>query len=208
MHPALQTIIATALFYVCIGIGGVALYIALFYFGILDGLTVLFYRGIALLIIVVVIQLIVGLCALSLTNLGFRAVSTQWPHAIAAASLTLTINMAFLILVPVTLDRSVSVFMLGAMSDGDHAIWTKDEMRHALVHTYIDGYDAVNRRFDEQIKSGNIEKAGDGYRLTAAGSRFVAFAILMARAFHIDDRFVQPKAHLNETRLPIDSPSQ
>jgi hypothetical protein len=50
---------------------------------------------------------------------------------------------------------------------------------------------AIDRRIDEQRKSGNVAVAPDGkVRLTPQGERFMAFSRLVARLFGTDPRFV------------------
>jgi hypothetical protein len=107
---------------------------------------------------------------------------------IAAVVLSASVHLVFFVVVPVTVDRSVTVFLLTrmAMADRGQTPLTKDELERALRDDYVTALDAVGRRLDEQIISGNVQAVGgDRYSLTAQGVAFLEFAEAASRAYGV-----------------------
>lgn len=159
---------------------GFAIYVLLFWAGVASSMTILFYRGVALAVAVAVVT---GLIALWSAR---RTGDTSLP--LAAAALSLSFNICFLVLLPVTVDRSVSVYLLSTI---ERRPMSPAELQRAFIDGYVLKMGAIDRRIDEQRKSGNVAVAPDGkVRLTSQGERFMAFSRLVARLFGTDPRFV------------------
>jgi hypothetical protein len=161
---------------------GFALYVLLFWIGAASSITILFYRGVAL---AVVVALIVG-CVAAL--LGRRSNDSSLP--LAAAAVSLAFNICFLVLLPVTVDRSVSVFLLSTIERRQDAGVDSRGLERAVVDDYVVNMRAVDRRIGEQRKSGNITVDPDGkIHLTRQGERFMVLSRVVARLFGTDPRF-------------------
>lgn len=159
---------------------GFALYVLLFWAGAGASMTILFYRGVVLAVLT---ALLVGLIALWPAG---RTGDSSLP--IAAAALSLSFNICFLVLLPVTVDRSVSVYLLSTV---ERRPMTSEELQRAFIDGYVVKMGAIDRRIDEQRKSGNVTVGSDGkVHLTKQGERFMAFSRLIARLFGTDPRFV------------------
>lgn len=175
---------------------GFAIYVLLFWAGVGSAMTILFYRGVALAIIAAVA---VGLVALWPAR---RKSDSSLP--IAAAALSLSFNICFLVLLPVTVDRSVSVYLLSTIEQRQDAGMTPDELQRAFIDGYVVKMGAIDRRIAEQRTSGNITVDASGkVRLTSQGEHFMAFSRLVARLFGTDPRFVSggtPPARHREAR--------
>lgn len=175
---------------------GFAIYVLLFWAGVGSAMTILFYRGVALAIIAAVV---VGLVALWPAR---RKSDSSLP--IAAAALSLSFNICFLVLLPVTVDRSVSVYLLSTIEQRQDAGMTPDELQRAFIDGYVVKMGAIDRRIAEQRTSGNITVDASGkVRLTSQGEHFMAFSRLVARLFGTDPRFVSggsPPARHREAR--------
>ncbi len=162
---------------------GFAAYVVLFWIAGTSLNSVLFYRGLYLALIAGVITAVVAFV------IGKRIGDPSFP--VAATAISLSFNICFLVLLPVTVDRSVSVYLLANIaSERGTGILPAD-----LERQFIDGYvvkmGAINRRIDEQKTSGNIEMGVDGkVHLTAQGRHFMALSHLISRIFHTDPRFV------------------
>jgi hypothetical protein len=162
---------------------GFGIYLLLFWLGAGASITILFYRGVALALVAALVTGIAG------AWLGHRSNDSSLP--LAAAALSLSFNICFLVLLPVTVDRSVSVYLLSTIEQhGDGGIAPAD-----LQRSFIDGYvvnmGAIDRRIDEQRRSGNIAVKPDGkVELTPQGRRFMDLSRLVARLFRTDPRFV------------------
>lgn len=147
---------------------------------------VMFYRGVAALILVFL--MLVVLHVVALPRLA-RRLSLDGADSIGAAMVATSLLTAIFILGPVTVDRSVSVFMLSQFDAADHPL-TRAEARDAFLHVYVDDWAQIDRRLKEQELSGNLEHGPGGWRLTPQGRAFMRTARTMSSLFKGDPRFV------------------
>lgn len=162
---------------------GFIIYVLLFWLGAGSGIAILFYRGVALAILV---SLIVGAVA---TWLARKLDDKSLP--IAAAALTFSFNICFLVLLPVTVDRSVTVYLLSTIERQQQAGTDASALQRSFIDDYVVNMGAINRRIVEQQASGNISVSRSGkIRLTAQGQRFMDLSRVVARLFGTDPRFV------------------
>lgn len=173
-------------------LGGFAFFVLLFWAKIGNSVTILFYRGVVLAIAA---ALVTGLVALWPAR---RTSDRLLP--ISAFAVSLSFNICFLVLFPVTVDRSVTVFLLSTLEQRQQSGMAAAELQQAFIDGYVVDMGAVERRIDEQRTSGNVVVAPDGkVRLTRQGERFMAFSRLVERLFGTDPRFVsggnEPERH-------------
>lgn len=167
---------------------GFALLVAMFKLGVMGALGVMFYRGLVVIGLVAVATL--ALSVLALGRWGGRWLEPR--DALGAAAMSLAFNLCFFVLAPVTVDRSISIFMLGRMDmEAAHA-FTPGEMRDAFTSVYVDGDRQIERRLAEQKLSGDVEDVGGRYRITARGRALIAAARGVSWMFDGDPRFVTP----------------
>ena len=149
------------------------------------GIAILFYRGIiALVASAVVVVALLGLAARRWPSLPLGA-----SDLVSAGLVAVALNLCVFTLGPVTVDRSISVFMLSRFDRADRALSAR-VVNDDFLRYYGAEWDQIGRRLSEQTASGNIERTPDGYRLTAQGKAFMRTARLMARVFATDPRFV------------------
>lgn len=152
------------------------------------GQGVMFYRGVGALMIVFLALLIVLVLALPrMPRFGLDAAD-----ALGAATVSTCLLLAVFIVGPITVDRSVSVFMLSQFEAADGPL-TPQQTRDAFVRIYVDDWAQIERRLKEQQVSGNLEPTPDGWRLTARGRAFMNTARAMSSVFGGDPRFVGRK---------------
>jgi hypothetical protein len=162
---------------------GFALYLGLTWTPLFEGVHILFYRGLLL-------------CALSAVLLGaILAVLARWrpidPMSIvAAAAISLSANLMFLIVLPVTIDRSISVFLLSEIDAHQASPLTTPQLEDAFVQHYVRDMRQIDRRVAEQTISGTISTEGGTIRLTPRGARFLRLARFLSGPFRTDPRFV------------------
>jgi hypothetical protein len=155
--------------------------------GLFDDVSILFYRGIVTL--VVLAPVVCAMLAL-LLRLPWAGQLMTARDAVAATLVAVSLNLTFFVVGPVTVDRSVSVFMLSRLAEAPSPL-TSDELRGAFAQRYVGEWDQVGRRIQEQIASGNVEQtSADHYRLTAQGESFMRTAQFISRVFGGDPRFV------------------
>ncbi len=162
---------------------GFALYCALLASGLFAGSTILFYRG---LILAAVAAIAAGGIGAAIA----RRRGTE-PLAVASALTCFSISVCFLVLFPVTIDRSVSVYLLATIDrQGPEGISPAD-LETAFVSGYVRDMRAIDRRIVEQRLSGNVVQDAEGnVHLTPQGRRFVALSRSAAHLLGTDRRFV------------------
>jgi hypothetical protein len=166
---------------------GFAIFALLFKAGTL-AMSVLFYRG---LILAVLAAILTGaLLGAAISRLRHPELRPR--DAVAAAIVSFSLNVAFLVVVPVTVDRSISVFILGRLAGESGRVHSADEIRRMFVDGYVIENRQIERRLEEQLLSGNLERAGDGFRISAQGLGFIQLARASAWLFDADPRFVAP----------------
>ncbi len=67
-------------------------------------------------------------------------------------------------------------------------------MAKVFSDVYVGEDQQIDRRMREQLLSGNVERVGDGYRISAHGKAFIQTSKLIAWMFDGDTRFVSPPA--------------
>lgn len=148
-------------------------------------IAILFYRGVAALVVCAVVS---G-AFLSFVARRRPALCLDAGAIVGAALVAFALNLCVFTLGPVTVDRSISVFMLSRF-DAASTPLTLDDISGQFTRVYVSDWRQMERRLAEQTASGNLERVGDGYRLTVQGRAFMQTARLMARVFNTDPRFV------------------
>jgi hypothetical protein len=165
-------------------LAGFLVYLGLANTPLFAGIAILFYRGLLL-------------CAASAILLAAAlALAGRWkPLAletiVAAAALSFAFNLSFLILFPVTIDRSISVFLLAEIEA--HEGLDTPRLEQLFVDRYVRDMAQIDRRVAEQALSGNIVVENGHIRLTSRGRRFLALSRGIGKAFATDPRFVDPE---------------
>lgn len=109
------------------------------------------------------------------------------------------LNFSFLSLILVSLDRSISVYLISYMAAYPERTFTKDDMESIFWKGYIKEYEAMDRRIKEQLVTGTIEPVTDeSYRITHEGVAMVGSWKLFAKLFPIDERFLYPEEYLSD----------
>lgn len=162
------------------------IFIALFHTPILKGMEVLMYRGIVFIIMA-------GLMSM----LGMFLCTKKWKELFDIKDVILmflgfcSVNMVLFTLIPVTVERSVSVFTLSYMEENPQA-YTVEEMEEIFNEKYVQEFQAFDKRFKEQIVSGNVDETEDGFVLNERGKFTVKFFRTVAAMFGTDERLIYP----------------
>ena len=146
---------------------------------------IIFYRGILHALLVFVIQIVLGIVVLDrgTARTFIPQVSLRRFCSLALASLALSFNLTFLIVFPVTFDRSVTTYLLEELAHKNSL--SSEQMQALLIDDYILKNKAVLRRMKEQEISGNVTNQGDSYILTPQGQRFISISRRLRRLFDI-----------------------
>lgn len=174
-----------ALYVATIG-GGTTLWIVLFHTSLLAG-SVFFYRGLVLLAITaVLVTLVVGLLWRTTyrDRIGVRDI-------LLIISLLTSLNVVFFTHVPVTADRSISVFLLAYMNRATGPLTPEQITDNVVQRYFLDGR-AIEKRLHEQLVTGTLVRSADGYVISDEGRTLVAFYELIDRVFAIDPANLSP----------------
>lgn len=163
-------------------------YILLYQIDFLNLSGVYFYDGIFKLMVLAVILLIGLLCLRKKLKFDYKDI-------LLSMSIVLLTNMLWLSLCVVSLDRSLSVFLLCYIDEYGQEYqegMTEEQIDVIMDEVFVKKYEMVGRRFDEQIASGNIDKDGEMYKLTKRGKWFVKVFRLVGGLYNVDKRFIYP----------------
>lgn len=191
MRQALALLAALAALDAIAGLTGFAIFALLFKLGLFAGVTMLFFRG---LVLAALACLLTALLMLTLVRRGGFGLGAR--DAVNGAILSLAFNIAFLVVVPVTVDRSISVFILGAMNEQPTHVFSADEMSRLFTRVYVEDYREIDRRLVEQTATGNVEAEGTGYRISPRGRLFIRMSRGVSWLFGGDRRLADPPAAL------------
>lgn len=190
MGRKIKMVIIKILVYVCVYIICSAIFIALFHTDLFSEINVLMYRGILLLLLSGIIAIILMASVVKI----YKKLGMDGRDVLLMFCGFCCVNMVFFTLIPVTVERSVSVFMLSYMEESDKEIFSENEIRDAFIALYVDEYGAFQKRFEEQITSGNIvyDSNENGFTITSTGRKMVRLFRIMASLFDTDKRLVYP----------------
>lgn len=152
---------------------------------------VFFYRGIFLLGCSIIITLVVLITLRKLLNAKMKAsydLFFSLENSLSAIVFCSSFCLSFFVIVPVTIERSVTTFMLGRMERSGPM--TKDQIRSLLAIDYMDETNAVERRTNEQIISGNLKVNDNGeFELTNNARWFLRFSEFLAALFSVQPSY-------------------
>jgi hypothetical protein len=185
LHGPLREMVRAGALFAGASVVGFLLLVALFKSGLLAAqFDILFYRGVVLCLLAAIGTLV------AVATVGQRLNIASARDAFAAGMLSLGLNLSFLVIAPVTVDRSISVFILGYMAAAPERVMSVGDIRDAFTGRYLGEFKQIERRMDEQTISGNVVAKDGGFVLTDRGRSFIRTAKAIAWMFDADPRFV------------------
>jgi hypothetical protein len=181
------SVIKLILVYIVIYLVCSLMFVGLFHTGLLKGMNVLMYRGIAFIVLTGIIAAIV----MGIVRKFWKFVTIR--DIIMMFVIFCCVNTVIFTLVPVTVERSVSVFMLSYMDENSDKTFTQESVGEIFTAKYVNEYGAFEKRFNEQVVTGTIKQNADGtYSITDRGRLIVKGFRLLAEWFDTDRRLVYP----------------
>lgn len=164
------------------------IFILLFHSPILKDYNVFMYKGIAFLIISGIISsILMYIVKKKMSNLF------NFKDVLFIFIIYCSINMVFFTLIPVTVERSISVFMLSYMESYDNETYNEEKMTKIFENKYVDELGAFEKRFNEQIVTGTITEVENGeYKINNEGRFIVNLFKAVAKLFNMDTKLVYP----------------
>jgi len=175
-----------AALYVTTLVVATAVWIVLFHTPLLTG-SVLFYRG---LILLAVTAILVTIMLAILWRTSYRGLIGV-RDILLVVSLLVSVNVVFFTHLPVTADRSISVFILAHMNRAAGPL-TSGQIADSVVQDYFLDRGAIAKRLDEQVVTGTIVRSGDDYVISEEGRWLIGLYELIARVFNIDTVNLSP----------------
>ncbi len=190
MKDMIKRIAHTIAIYIFIILISTVIFILLFHAPILKWLDVFFYRGCVFLLLSAVISAALTLLAAK----KLKRLQLEAKDAVVVFFLFAGFTLGWFTLLPVTVERSVSVFMLSYMDQNDETGMTADEFGDVFYEKYIEDFGAFDKRFAEQELSGNMValEDGSGYVITENGRFIVNLFRLCANLFDTEKWLVYP----------------
>lgn len=108
-----------------------------------------------------------------------------------AAVFSLFVCYSFFITVPALLDRSISLYLLRLLETEQRAA-SLQELSTWYVDGFVFGNEALTKRLDEQLHTGNIEEKDGCYSLTIQGEFTLTINDIFVQLFNTDRRYSNP----------------
>ncbi|MCI6199638.1 MAG: hypothetical protein MR757_07285 [Proteobacteria bacterium] len=186
-----QAVKICLVYIVCLGLS-TACFIGLFHVSVLKFTSTFFYNGCLNLFLSSV------LCALLMfVAKRLKPELIRISDIVCAFFMFSSITLGWFILIPVTADRSVSVYTLSYMDEIYPKSVTTGEMEKVFYRQYIVDFGAFDKRFREQLDTGSVEYVpeGNSYRLTEKGRKLVSQFRFFADLFGTQKKLVYPNEY-------------
>lgn len=168
---------------------GFLLFILLIRSPAFSSLSILFYRGVLLAALAAALLAILGVFAF------WKWRISDLQAIVGGVALSLSFNLCFLVLFPVTFDRSVTMFLLARIEQRDGQL-DEAALNRIFLKEYVGDMRQIHRRVEEQALSGNILVEAGRIRLTPRGRQLMSTSRAVGRWFGADPRFVDPESSL------------
>ncbi|OGK15402.1 hypothetical protein A2690_05090 [Candidatus Roizmanbacteria bacterium RIFCSPHIGHO2_01_FULL_39_12b] len=157
------------------------IYLLLFSTFLFKSDTVLFYRGIKLLFF----ELFLFFLGAFYLTIQKKSFIESYFASVATAS---SICLVFLTVFPVTVDRSITTFLLNTVNNPTISCKqggiSKENLKKVFIEDFFKREDAIGRRLNEQEVTGSIVKIKDGcFKITPKGRKLVSFFNLIKQYF-------------------------
>jgi hypothetical protein len=183
----MKTILTLIFLHIAFFLLGSTLFILSFHTGLFKGINIFFYRGIILLAVTSALMAIFAI----FYKKSKYGIFTYRDVALSVV-LIFCINLVFFTHLPVTADRSISVFLLGYMNKYSDKAVTFNEITKIFTQKYLYEYGAIDKRLNEQIVSGNIINNGNAYKITKQGKSLIEAYVFVADVFNVNKRLISP----------------
>ena len=190
------------LIYITCMILSTACFIWLFHISFLKLTDTFFYNGCLYLLLSSV------LCALLMfAGKRLKPDLIRVSDIVCAFFMFLSITLGWFILIPVTVDRSVTVYTLSYMDEIYPKSITTDQIEKVFYKQYIVDFGAFDKRFREQLDTGSVEYVPEenSYRLTEKGRKLVSQFRFFADLFGTQKKLVFPNQYRSVTSISDDN---
>ena len=150
---------------------------------------IFFYRGLGLIII---FGIIAAFAVFLMKKLFLHTLTGH--DIILQFFIFCCVNTVLFTHLPVTADRSISVFMLGYLADHKEDSFTEKEIEDFFIRRYVKDFGAFEKRLHEQEATGTIKRNEDGsVQITPEGLALMQLYGKTADWFNLNDQLIHPK---------------
>lgn len=150
-------------------------------------ITVFTYKGIFLLFI---ISLILLITLIILKKIILKDMSIK--DIIIILLLFTSVHLYIFCMVPVTIERAYSVFMLNEITKLDNQTITLEYTEKLFIENYVRNNEALQKRFNEQIVTGTItEVSPNTYKLTNKGNFIVSLFHFFNKLYNVNSNLLK-----------------
>ena len=157
-------------------------YLLLFRTALFSGQTVLFYRGLILLAITTGIFLFLGFV------LSLKTPKLKLESIVAAVLVSASINLSSFVVLPVTFERSVTMYLLSVLKENQNNICgglTKSKLENKLINEYIIKNKAIDKRVNEQRIIDFVKEENQCIGLNSKGLGFLKLSEIVGRLYDL-----------------------
>ena len=168
-----------------------SLILFIFLFQINLGVKTFFYKGIFITIIILILQFIF---LSKISNLKQFLLNKLHIYIVCLISFCFTLTLHTLVLT--SIDRAISVYFIGFMKKNEKGL-SKEEIKNTFYKNYFEKDDAIGRRIEEQLITGNIEEKNEIFFLTSRGESTHKILFLLSELFNINNKYIDPEFNFN-----------
>lgn len=157
------------------------------------GLMAYLYRLLILDAICCVILLVVVVAVWAKKNDLF---GLKLSSAVMCVGLSTLLMAVFLSLGPMPIERSYTIYSLAEMKDSTTEVYSAEEIKDQFINGFVEEANESQKRIDEQVSIGNLEKVDGGYKITEKGKRLIDLMRLVESIFPVpDETCIYPNGH-------------
>ena len=157
------------------------------------GLMAYLYRLLILDAICCVILLVVVVAVWAKKNDLF---GLKMSSAVMCVGLSTLLMALFLSLGPMTIERSYTIYSLAEMKDSTTEVYSAEEIKVQFINGFVEEANESQKRIDEQVSIGNLEKVDGGYKITEKGKRLIDLMRFIESIFPVpDETCIYPNGH-------------
>lgn len=153
---------------------------------------IIFYQGLLWLLMFAASCLIGSFTLHKIKIIDFNSFHEQILSLVIASLLF----YSFHITIPSLLDRSISLYIIGITEKKENSTIT--DYREQFYQGFIIKNEAVEKRLNEQIVTGNIKCKQGKCTLTDKGRNIYKLNNWLANIFNVDDKYINPAIYSGE----------
>jgi len=156
-------------------------YLVLFHTPLFSFQKVLFYRGVILLMVGTFFSLILSLFV-------FKKIKISYETLFTAIVVAASINLSLFVVLPVTIERSVTMYLLNTLKDNNQRQCgglTKKELEEKLINEYIIKRKAIDKRVNEQSIIDFVDEKNSCINITLKADNFLKLSKIIGAIYNL-----------------------